>query len=219
MSEIEMTIAETIEYFDVVKKPEKELIKEIERLINLGADVNFQLDDCSTAAQNAARVGSINTLKLLIENGADLTLKNRWKEDIKSCAKLSENKEMIAFVKDQIKLINEPAAVNYIYYKPKKNTEAEYTFTPSKKFRDECGCSEKDVGYFLNNPEVLMLEPTKPVTLTKSGILNIPISQGKVSIDGDAWDELTLKKYETLTKNNKATAHDINCICREYLNS
>ena len=219
MSEKEMTIAATIDYFDVIKKPEKEMIREIERLIKLGADVNFQLDGCSTAAQNAARVGSINTLKLLIENGADLTLKNRWKEDIKSAAKLSEKKEMIAFVKEQLKLTNGTATVNYIYYIPKKNTEAEYTFTPSKKFKDECGRSEKDVGYFLNDSEVLLLEPTKPVSLTKNGTLNIPISEGKVSIDSDAWDELTLKKYETLMKNNKATTHDSDSIRREYLNS
>jgi hypothetical protein len=218
MSKNEMTIAETIDYFNVIKKPEKEIIKEIERLIKLGADVNFQLDGCSTAAQNAARVGSINTLKLLIENGADLTLKNRWKEDIKSAAKLSESKEMVAFVKEQLKLTNETAVVNYIYYKPKKNTEAEYTFTPNKKYKDECGSAEKDVGYFLNDSEVLMLEPTKPATLAKNGTLSIQISEGKISIDSDAWDELTLKKYEVLMKNNKTTTHDIDSIRREYLN-
>ena len=126
---------------------------------------------------------------------------------------------MITFVKEQLKLTNGTAAVSYLYYKPKKNTEAEYTFTPNKKYKDECDSSEKDVGYFLNDSEVLMLEPTKPPTLAGNGILSVSIYEGKIAIHRDAWEELTPKKYETLIKNNKATAHDINCICREYLNS
>lgn len=126
---------------------------------------------------------------------------------------------MITFVKGQFKPNNGTAAVHYIYYKPKKNTEAEYTFTPNKKYKDECGSSEKDVGYFLNDSEVLMLEPMKPATLGENGISSVSIYEGKVTIHSDAWEELTPKKYETLIKNNKATAHDISCICREYLNS
>jgi len=216
MSEEKLSIEETISYFKVIDKSEDETIREVERLINLGEDVNYQLDGCSTAALTSAAQGYVKLLKLLIENGADITLKNRWKEDIKACAKLSENKEMIAFVNAQLKLMTGLVPVVCVYYKPKKNTEAEYTFTPNKKYKNECESDENDVGYFLNDSEVLVLEPTKPATLSKSGFLVFAISEGKVSILSDAWEELSIKKYETLAKNGKATAHDIECIRREY---
>jgi hypothetical protein len=218
MTDEKLTIERTIEHFHLLGKSEKETIKEVDRLIKLGDDVNLQVDGSSPAVHSAARLGQMNTLKLLMANGADITLKNRWKEDIKQCAKLSENKEMIAFVNEQLKLTKGVPLVNYIYYKPKKNTEAEYTFTPNKKYKDECESSEKDVGYFLNDSEVLVLEPAKPPALGKNGILSIPISEGKVTIHSDEWEELTLKKYETLMKTSKVSTHDIESIRREYLN-
>ena len=126
---------------------------------------------------------------------------------------------MIAFVNAQLNLMTELAPVIYVYYKPKKNTEAEYTFTPNKKCKHECGSDEKDVGYFLNDSEVLVLKPSKSATLSKSGVRIFAISEGKVSILSNAWKEISTKKYETLTKNGKATAHDIESILREYRSS
>jgi hypothetical protein len=221
MSDEKLTIARTIDYLSMLGKSEKEIVKEVDRLIKLGDDVNLQVaeEGMATAVQNAARLGQMNTLKLLIANGADITLKNKFKEDIKLCAKLSENKEMIAFVNEQLKLTKGVAPINYVYYKPRKNTEAEYTFTPNKKYKEESGSSEKDVGYFLNDSEVLVLEPTKSPTPGKTGVLNIAISEGKVSIHSEQWEELTIKKYETLIKSGKVSAHDIESIGREYLSS
>ena len=89
MSDEKLTIARTIDYLSMLGKSEKEIVKEVDRLIKLGDDVNLQVaeEGMATAVQNAARLGQMNTLKLLIANGADITLKNKFKEDIKLCAK------------------------------------------------------------------------------------------------------------------------------------
>ncbi len=198
------------------KTPEEQILKEIEKRIKRGDDVNQQIDGSSTPVMSAAAAGYLSVVKFLIQSGADLTLKNKWKEDVLKSAKYSESKEMVALVKAALKgtdSTDEPAAV---YYQPKLKTEAEYTFTPNKKFKTEHDSEEADVGFFLNDGEVLTLNPTKPVS-TKSSTTTISIDEGKVTIKTGEWEEKDKKSIEQLLQKGRVDLYGVDHIVQEYL--
>ena len=51
---------------------------------------------------------------------------------------------------------NKPVEIE-LYFRPKKGTEAEYTFYPTDEFKAENECDADDVGFFLRDTEVLYL--------------------------------------------------------------
>lgn len=192
--------------------PETVVLTEVKRRVDGGESVDATEEDGdSTAVMRAAFAGYLSVTRFLIEAGANLSLKDRWKEDVMSCAKLSENKEVIALVRAALKGSGASASI-VLYYRPKDGTEAEYTFYPNKKFKVVHDAEADDVGFFLKDNEVLKLEPTKKVS-TKADILTIPIEEGKVTIWTDQWDIVEEKALKKL----KLVVHDIDKIINEYL--
>jgi hypothetical protein len=220
-----ITMFEEIKTFDQLffvamgkKTPEEQILKEIEKRIKRGDDINQQIDGSSTPVMSAAAAGYLSVVNLFIQSGADLTLKNKWKEDVLKSAKYSESKEMVALVKGALKGANATEEPATVYYQPKLKTEAEYTFTPNKKFKTEHDSEEADVGFFLNDGEVLTLNPTKPVS-TKAGTTTISIDEGKVTIKTGEWEEKDEKSLKPLLKKGKVELHGIDHIVQEYLSN
>lgn len=200
------------------KTPEEQILKEIEKRIKRGDDVNQQIDGSSTPVMSAAAAGYLSVVKFFIQSGADLTLKNKWKEDVLKSAKYSESKEMVALVKAALKGTDSTAEPAAVYYQPKLKTEAEYTFTPNKKFKTEHDSEEADVGFFLNDGEVLTLNPIKPVS-TKDGTTTISIDEGKVTIKTGEWEEKDEKSIEQLHQKGRVDLHGVDHIVQEYLSN
>ena len=62
----------------IIKASENNEIEDVKRLLEAGADPNFQ-DKCgSTALIWASKTGNIEIVRVLFEAGADLNLQNRW---------------------------------------------------------------------------------------------------------------------------------------------
>ena len=168
---------------------------------------------------SAAAEGYISIVRLLLDAGADLKRKNRWKEDVISCAKLSGNKEIIDLIKNSLNdkdRASSAVSVRTLYFRPKGNIEAEYTFYPSKQFKTENHSTVKDVGFFLNSKEVLKLEPIKDSS-KRGDALVIFINEGTVMIKIDAWDALSPDESTALLGKFSVDVHDISNIVREYL--
>jgi ankyrin repeat protein len=69
-------------------------------LVTLGINVNIQ-HECygnNTALHTAAINGSVEVFKLLLDNGADVTIKNSFNTTILHCAVLSGNLEIINLI-------------------------------------------------------------------------------------------------------------------------
>ena len=110
---------------------------------------------------------------------------------------------------------NKPVEIE-LYFRPKKGTEAEYTFYPTDEFKAENECDADDVGFFLRDTEVLYLV-TKNQTKTTDGKKIIDLEEGRVEIHPELWEELSKPVIETLIKKNKIEIHDISNIKQEYL--
>jgi hypothetical protein len=101
------------------KTPEEQILKEIEKRIKRGDDINQQIDGSSTPVMSAAAAGYLSVVNFFIQSGADLTLKNKWKEDVLKSAKYSESKEMVALVQGALKGANATEEPATVYYQPK----------------------------------------------------------------------------------------------------
>lgn len=102
------------------------------------------------------------------------------------------------------------------YFRPKKGTEAEYTFFPSRAFKASHDREDDDVGFFLRHNEVLRLDPTKP-SIRKAGVETIYVQEGKVTISFAAWDSLDETSLKPLLADRRVEIHSIENIIREYL--
>ena len=220
MLEKQFNLQETISYGSMKGWSEEQILADVRERIAAGEDINKQVDRGSTAIQSAAAEGYLSVVRFLIDAGADLTLKNRWKEDLMSCAKLSENKAIISLVKDAITAQSSSgttaAVQSILYFIPANKTEAEYTFIPSKKFKKEHGAEAEDVGFFLNHEEVLKLEPIKKPVI-KKGVMTISIDEGIVALKQGAWEELTEQQVNSLAAKSEISIHDIDNMIREFL--
>ena len=91
----EYNIEETISYAKLRGWAETQILADVQQRLSKAEDINQQIDGGSTPIMSAAAEGYISIVRLLLDAGADLKRKNRWKEDVISCAKLSGNKEII----------------------------------------------------------------------------------------------------------------------------
>ncbi len=103
------------------------------------------------------------------------------------------------------------------YFRPKPGSDAEYTFYPTKKFRDAHCSNEPDVGFFLHETEVLVLEALKQPRNGKYGDIVFPIAEGKISIRIEEWNEISEDSANSLKANGTVEFHSIDDITREYL--
>lgn len=73
----------------------------VKRLVELGQDVNLKSNGM-TPAMYAAKYNRVDILKLLVENGADLKKRCHKGKTAAYYAKLSNAKEALAFINEQI---------------------------------------------------------------------------------------------------------------------
>jgi hypothetical protein len=73
-----ITMFEEIKTFDQLffvamgkKTPEEQILKEIEKRIKRGDDINQQIDGSSTPVMSAAAAGYLSVVNFLIQSGAD----------------------------------------------------------------------------------------------------------------------------------------------------
>jgi len=220
MLDKDYTIEETVQYAKMRGWTEVQVLADLKFRIASGEDINFRETGNSTAVMSAAAAGYLSIVKLLIEQGADLAVKNRFEEDVVACAKLSKKKDVIDLIKTAIKAGGAIQAADpqiaLVYFRPKPGSQAEYTFFPSKSFKKEHDSIANDVGFFLNPCEILKLQPIKPPTI-KAGIISINIEEGKVTIHDSEWDNLNEKQLKQVLKNSTSEIYDIDAVVREYL--
>ncbi len=214
----EYSIEETISYGKTRGWSENQILADLRLRLLKREDLNKQINGSSTPLMSAAAAGYISIVKVLLEAGADPLLRNIHNDDVIVCAKLSGKKALIDLVKNAIKdrKGSAVALLPILYYRPKAKTEAEYTFFPTKKFKLEHRAKKNDVGFFLNSKEVIRLDTVKESALKKS-VLTIFINEGKVTLNIDAWDELSEKQVAGFIKKSSGDIHDISKIIREYL--
>ena len=70
----------------------------LQRFIKAKIQVNASDYDKRTAAHVAASEGNLTALKLLVEAGADLSLKDRWGNNVRSEAVLSKSGRMLEYL-------------------------------------------------------------------------------------------------------------------------
>jgi ankyrin repeat protein len=105
----EETMVKTIELDDETMTMEEQLVdyasvgdlEEVERLLDLGADIHVDSDN---ALCNAILNGHFNVVKALIERGANIYNVNKW---ILSDAKMYGYTEIVNYLKSIIKADNE----------------------------------------------------------------------------------------------------------------
>lgn len=219
MLEDKYNIEKTINYGQMRGWSESQILADVRIRLSNGEDINQQVDGGSTPLMSAAAAGYSSVVRALLEAGADPLRKSRWKEDAIACAKLSENEEIVDLIKNAVKQnrgASAAASMPALYFRPKARTEAEYTFFPTKQFKIENNSTENDVGFFLHRKEVLKLEPIKGSS-RKGGALTIFVNEGKVTINIDAWDELSEREVAVIVKKSTVDIHDISNIVREYL--
>jgi hypothetical protein len=197
--------------------PEGDTLKKIMKMIENGADINLQQDGTSTAVMSAAASGYLSIVEYLIKSGADLSLKNRWKEDIKLCAKLGGNKEVIKLVNSKLKNIKNTEPFTIKFFKPKKGTQAEYTFIPSKEFKRTHKSKHSDVGYYLDDEQILVFA-TNNQSDGKFRGNSFTVDEGSIEINIEEWDELSEKVANNLIKREKCYMYEMRHIIEEYLN-
>ena len=219
MLDSEYNMEETISYGKMRGWSERKILVDVKLRISLGEDINQQKDGGATPLMSAAASGYFSIVQVLLDSGANVLLKNRWKEDSISCAKLSEKKEIIDLLVRVVKEKSGSTGLStqpVIYFRPKVKKQAEYTFIPTKNFKAENKSSAKDVGFFLNSTEILKLNPIK-VPVESLGVLKIYIAEGTISINIGDWTELSEKKVEALIDKSSVDIHDINNVINEYL--
>lgn len=214
--EDDLTLCESITLASDKGQSESSLLALVKKFLGSGVSPNAPDEGGTTPVMAAAMKGYLSVVQCLVEAGADLSLKNQWKEDVITCAKLSDNKDLLKYLRSALKGVPAQAASQQLHFLPNKGTEAEYTFYPSKTFMAAHGSDEKDVGFFLADNEVLLLEPTKPPKSTK-GLLTICIEEGKVTINESQWTVLSPEEAEKFLKKKNVSIHTIDNIVAEYL--
>jgi len=210
------SLVELIELAHLRRKTEPTILEVVERRVASGADVNQGDDGGTTPLLAAAAKGYLSVAKRLSEAGANPAAKNQWKDDLVSCAKLSDNREMLQWARFVLRAWGGAAAEPTLHYwRPKPGTEAEYTFIPTTAFKKMVRSKAADVGFFLRDDEVLALAPVKAVS-TKAGVLSVVIEEGVVTLQADRWDSLDEKQCQAAVRKG-ATVHGIEDITREYL--
>jgi ankyrin repeat protein len=127
----EYNLEETISYAKSRGWAETQILEYVRQRLSNAEDINQQIDVGSTPIMSAAAEGYISIVRLLLDAGADLKRKNRWKEDVISCAKLSGNKEIIDLIKNSLNdkdRASSAVSVRTLYFRPKGNIEAECDF-------------------------------------------------------------------------------------------
>ena len=71
----------------------------VKTLIHLGADVN-EFSSNKTPLMYAARYNRVEMIKLLVANGADLTIKDKYGNDALKYAELSNANEAVVLIKE-----------------------------------------------------------------------------------------------------------------------
>lgn len=71
----------------------------LRRLIRAGIEVNAADYDKRTAAHIAAAEGNIAAIRVLAEHGADLTLRDRWKNTVLQEAERSNARQLTKYLK------------------------------------------------------------------------------------------------------------------------
>lgn len=74
-------------------------LETVKKLIHLGADVN-EFSSNKTPLMYAARYNRVEMIKLLVANGADLTIKDQYGNDALKYAELSDAKEAATLIKE-----------------------------------------------------------------------------------------------------------------------
>lgn len=74
-------------------------LETVKKLIHLGADVN-EFSSNKTPLMYAARYNRVEMIKLLVANGADLSIKDQYGNDALKYAELSDAKEAAALIKE-----------------------------------------------------------------------------------------------------------------------
>lgn len=88
---------------------------------------------------------------------------------------------------------------------------AEFTFYPTKAFREECGVEHEDVGLFLDPDEAVLLEDATVKAGAKRTVVTLP--QGKIELNTALWEVRKDAKPASL---KKYTVRDWSYIEQEY---
>ena len=71
----------------------------VAKLLEYGANPNLiDVHTKQTAAHIAASEGNLTALKLLVEAGADLSLKDRWRNGVRSEAEMSKSGKVLEYL-------------------------------------------------------------------------------------------------------------------------
>lgn len=217
MSDDELNLSEYVTIAKDYGHTEEQVLIEVNSRLAAGAEVNEPDRGGTTAVMAAAAKGYISVVKVLISAGADLTLKNKWKDDVITCAKLSKNQELIKFLRTVDKSEPVQDEPSFSYYQVHKGCEAEYTFRPSKKFKSLHNSDHEDVGYFLNEHEILSLIPISP-TKQKNKLTIICIDEGEITLNSSDWEKLDKKTVNALLKKKGFSIYSVENVVSEYLN-
>tara|TARA_B100001250_G_C19233039_1_gene543094 strand:+ start:122 stop:427 length:306 start_codon:yes stop_codon:yes gene_type:complete len=98
-----------------------------------------------------------------------------------------------------------------LFFRPKPGTSAEYTFEPSDEFMEQHDSEEEDVGFYLEDSEVLSIVPTGESTKYEFGGTVFPIAQGRMILRIEEWDQCE--------EVGEMTVHTIDHVIDEYLSS
>jgi hypothetical protein len=98
-----------------------------------------------------------------------------------------------------------------LFFRPKPGTSAEYTFEPSDEFMEEHDSEEEDVGFYLEDSEVLSIVTTGETSVYEFGGTVFPVAQGRMILRMEEWD-----RCEDV---GDLTEHTIDRVIEEYLSS
>lgn len=88
---------------------------------------------------------------------------------------------------------------------------AEFTFYPTKAFREKCGVEHEDVGLFLDPDEAVLLENATVKAGAKRTVVVLP--QGKIELNTALWE---VRKEAKAASLKKYTVRDWSYIEQEY---
>ena len=94
-----------------------------------------------------------------------------------------------AFIDEKLRMIGTAACPPYHLAIVIGGTSAEYTVEPSEAFMEEQGSEEEDVGFYLEDSEVLAIDSTGSTFPYEFGGTVFPIAEGRMILRLEEWDE------------------------------